>query len=132
MVNNFINIAKMVTVGNDVGFGPETILITLGYWQSVLEGYSATFAPITIHDWVILGMRVIVLPGVEIGEGTTVGAGAIVSQSLPARCVAVGVPARVIKTDHPSTPSEQEQYTIMTELLHVYNTRNILSIKALM
>jgi acetyltransferase-like isoleucine patch superfamily enzyme len=120
MHNNFINIAKPVTVGNDVGFSPETILITHGYWQSVLEGYSATYAPITIHDWVILGMRVIVLPGVEIGERTTVGAGAIVSQSLPARCVAAGIPARVIRTDYPSAPSEQEQNTIMTELLHEY------------
>lgn len=120
MHNNFINIAKPVTVGNDVGFSPETILITHGYWQSVLDGYSATYAPITIHDWVILGMRTIILPGVEIGEGTTVGAGSIVTHSLPARCVAVGVPARVIKTDYPSRPSQQEQDTIMIELLHSY------------
>lgn len=121
MHNNFINIAKPVTIGNDVGFSPETILITHGYWQSVLEGYSASYAPITIHDWVILGMRVIVLPGVEIGEGTTVGAGSIVTKTLPARSVAVGVPARVIKTNYPSRPSEERQNSIMREILHDYS-----------
>lgn len=122
MHNNYINVSKPVTIGNDVGFSEDTILITHGFWQSVLEGYSATFAPITIHDWVILGMRVIVLPGVEIGERTTVGAGAVVSRSLPANCVAVGVPARAIKTDYPSPPSKQEQNAIMTRLLHAYAT----------
>lgn len=121
MHNNFINVARPVTVGNDVGFSPETILITHGYWQSVLEGYSANYAPITIHDWVILGMRVIVLPGVEIGEGTIVGAGSIVTKALPARSVAVGVPARVIKTSYPSYPSKEQQDTIMNNLLFEYS-----------
>jgi acetyltransferase-like isoleucine patch superfamily enzyme len=125
MHNNFINLARPVFIGNDVGFSSETILITHGYWQSVLEGYFANYAPITIHDGVILGMRVIILPGVEIGERTTVGAGAVVSRSLPARCVAVGVPARVIKTDYPSVPSKQEQDTIMVELLKDYKTHLI-------
>ncbi|MFX1563067.1 MAG: DapH/DapD/GlmU-related protein [Promethearchaeota archaeon] len=120
MHNNFINIAKPVTIGNDVGFSPETSLITHGYWQSVLEGYSTSFAPITIHDWVILGYRVIVLPGVEIGERTTVGAGSIVTKSLPARCVAVGVPARVIKENYPPQPSAQEQDSIMINILQTY------------
>lgn len=120
MHNNFINLAKPVWVGNDVGFSPDAIFITHGYWQSVLDGYSAIYAPITIHDWVIIGMRAIILPGVEIGEATTVGAGAIVSQSLPARCVAAGVPARVIKSDYPSPISEQKQDEIMKEILQVY------------
>ncbi|MFQ5833194.1 MAG: acyltransferase [Candidatus Thorarchaeota archaeon] len=118
--NNFINVAKPVTIGSDVGFSMDTILITHGYWQSVLEGYSATFAPITIHDWVILGMRVIVLPGVEIGEGTTVGAGAIVARSLPPNCIAVGAPAQAVKTDYPSRPSDEEQDAIVKQILHEY------------
>jgi acetyltransferase-like isoleucine patch superfamily enzyme len=120
MHNNFINLAKPVSVGNDVGFSPEAIFITHGYWQSVLEGYSASYAPITIHDWVIIGMRAIILPGVEIGEGTTIGAGAVVSRSLPPRCVAAGIPARVIKSDYPSPISEQKQDEIMKEILQVY------------
>lgn len=120
MHNNFINLAKPVTIGNDVGLSPDVILITHGYWQSVLEGYSATYAPITIHDWVIVGIRATILMGVEIGERTTIGSGAIVSRSLPPRCVAVGIPARVIKTDYPSPISEEKQDEIMKNILQVY------------
>lgn len=43
------------------------------------------------------GNSVTVLDGVKIGEGSVVGAGSVVTRSLPARCIAVGVPARVIR-----------------------------------
>ncbi len=54
--------------------------------------------PITIGDDVWLGGGVIVLPGVTIGENTVVGAGAVVTRDLPANVVAVGNPARVVRT----------------------------------
>jgi maltose O-acetyltransferase len=50
--------------------------------------------PIAIGDNVWLGGGVIVCPGVTIGDDTVVGAGAVVTSDLPARVVAVGVPAR--------------------------------------
>jgi maltose O-acetyltransferase len=53
--------------------------------------------PITIADNVWLGSGVIVCPGVSIGEDTVVGAGAVVTEDLPARVVAAGVPARVLR-----------------------------------
>jgi len=52
---------------------------------------------IVLEDNVWLGLNVQVLDGVTIGEGTVVGAGAVVTKSLPPHCVAVGVPARVIR-----------------------------------
>ena len=54
--------------------------------------------PITIGDNVWLGGGAIVLPGVTIGENTVVGAGAVVTRDLPANVVAVGNPARVVRT----------------------------------
>ena len=54
--------------------------------------------PITIGDNVWLGGGVIVCPGVSIGENTVVGAGAVVTRDLPANVVAVGNPARVIRS----------------------------------
>jgi len=54
--------------------------------------------PITIANNVWLGGGVIILPGVTIGENTVVGAGAVVTKDLPANAVAVGNPARVIRT----------------------------------
>jgi maltose O-acetyltransferase len=56
--------------------------------------------PITIGDNVWLGGGVIVCPGVTIGDDTVVGAGAVVTRDLPARVVAVGNPARVLRTIH--------------------------------
>jgi acetyltransferase-like isoleucine patch superfamily enzyme len=53
-------------------------------------------APVVIEDDVFLGMGVMVLKGVTIGATTVVGAGSVVSRSLPAGVVAVGVPARAI------------------------------------
>ena len=53
--------------------------------------------PITLADNVWLGGGVIVCPGVTIGEDTVVGAGAVVTQGLPAGVVAAGVPARILR-----------------------------------
>ncbi|HXE46234.1 MAG TPA: acyltransferase [Conexibacter sp.] len=53
-------------------------------------------APVRIGARAWLGMRVLVLPGVEIGDDAIVASGAVVSRSIPPRGVAAGVPARVL------------------------------------
>lgn len=52
---------------------------------------------VVIEDDVWLGLNVLVMPGVVIGRGATVGAGSVVTKSIPPYCVAVGVPAKPIK-----------------------------------
>ncbi len=54
--------------------------------------------PITVGDSVYIGNNVIILPGVHIGSNVIIGTGAVVSRDIPDNSVAVGVPARVIKT----------------------------------
>ena len=54
-------------------------------------------APVVIEPTVFLGMGVRVLKGVTIGENTVVGAGAVVTSSLPAGVIAAGNPARPIR-----------------------------------
>jgi maltose O-acetyltransferase len=58
-------------------------------------------SPITVGDNVWLGGGAIVLPGVTIGDNAVVGAGAVVTRDLPPNVVAVGNPARVIRTIEP-------------------------------
>ncbi|MGI5272368.1 sugar O-acetyltransferase [Nonomuraea sp. CA-218870] len=95
-----------ITIGDDVQIGTNVQLLTPTHpvdpelrrakWEAA--------EPITIGDNVWLGSGVIVLAGVTIGENTVVGAGAVVTRDLPANAVAVGNPARVIRTIEPSTP----------------------------
>lgn len=54
--------------------------------------------PIKVGDDVYIGNNVIIMPGVTIGSKVIIGAGAIVTRDIPDNSVAVGVPARVIKT----------------------------------
>ena len=51
-----------------------------------------------IRDRVWIGGGAILLPGVTIGENSVIGAGSVVTCSIPANCIAVGNPCRVIKT----------------------------------
>lgn len=55
-------------------------------------------APITIGNDVYIGLRTMIMPGVNIGNRVIIGAGSIVTKDIPDNSVAVGVPARVIKT----------------------------------
>lgn len=60
------------------------------------QGFEAE-RPVTIGDDVWIGDRVIILPGVHVGNGCILGAGAVVTKDIPDFSVAVGVPARVVK-----------------------------------
>lgn len=53
---------------------------------------------ISIGDYVYIGIQTIIMPGVKIGNRCIIGAGAVVTHDIPDNSVAVGVPARVIKT----------------------------------
>jgi acetyltransferase-like isoleucine patch superfamily enzyme len=55
-------------------------------------------APIEVQDNVYIGLYSMIMPGVTIGHDSIIGAGSIVTRSIPPGSVAVGVPARVIKT----------------------------------
>lgn len=109
-----------VRVGKDcrligVRFGSEPFLVTLGDHVSAADVSFIThdggvwvfrqewpevelFGPITVGNNVFLGAGVRVLPGVTIGDNVIVGAGAIVVRDIPSNCVAVGQPARPIRT----------------------------------
>ncbi len=89
-----------VTIGDDVQIGPNVQLLTPTHPLDPDQRRSRLEAaePITIGDNVWLGGGVIVLPGVTIGRDTVVGAGAVVTKDVPPGVVAVGNPARVIRS----------------------------------
>lgn len=62
------------------------------------DDFSTNIAkPINIGEKCWIGGGAIIMGGVTIGDGTTIGAGSVVTKDIPARCVAVGNPAKVIK-----------------------------------
>lgn len=84
-----------IRTGNDVSIGPEAAILTLGH-----DPQSATFADrggdVVIGDKVWIGFRAIILPGVTIGEGAVVAAGAVVTRSVEPFSIVGGAPARKI------------------------------------
>ena len=88
-----------VTIGNHVMVGPSVQIITPVHpldAESRIQGWETT-KPVVIEDNAWIGGGAIVLPGVRIGRNAVVGAGAVVTRSVPANSVVVGNPARVIK-----------------------------------
>lgn len=98
MQHTFINVARPVTVGDDTGIGGRCSIFTHGSWQNQLDGYPVTFAPVTIGSNVWIPWEVFIMPGVTIGDGATIGAKSLVVKDIPAGALAVGSPAKVIRT----------------------------------
>ncbi len=97
----FLHSAGGLVIGKDVGIGPNVRIITSSHTEEgivkLILHSRIVFKPVTIEDNCDIGVGAIILPGVTIGQGTQVGAGALVNANLPPYAVAVGVPARVIR-----------------------------------
>lgn len=88
-----------VTFGDNCFVGPNVSIYTACHSTDPQERNSRKewALPVTIGDNVWIGGSVTILPGVTIGSGTTIGAGSVVVKDIPANCVAVGNPCRVVK-----------------------------------
>lgn len=89
-----------ITFGDDVLVGPDCTFVTAEHPtdpQRRLEG-RMMFKPITVGNNVWFGAGVLVCPGVTIGDNCVIGAGSVVVRDIPANCVAVGNPCRVIRS----------------------------------
>ena len=90
---------ELVRIGAHCHIGPYTMMLDNDFHRVEPERRleRPPSKPIVVEDNVWIGARVIVLPGVTIGRDACVGAGSVVTSDVPARTLAAGVPARVIK-----------------------------------
>ena len=95
-----------ITVGDDSQIGPNTVITTTGhdYMATHLE---QDYSPVVIGERVWIGANCTIVPGVSIGDRAVIGAGAVVTRDIPPRCIAVGVPARVIRYFDESKPGSE-------------------------
>jgi maltose O-acetyltransferase len=97
-----------IKIGDDTQIGPGVQLLTPTHPLEPgprREGWESA-EPVTIGRNVWLGGGVVVCPGVTIGDDTVVGAGSIVVRDLPAGVLAVGNPARVVRSLAESAPDD--------------------------
>ncbi|WP_228714226.1 sugar O-acetyltransferase [Prauserella endophytica] len=104
--NSFLNYDAIlldcasITIGDDVSIGPRVQLLTALHpvdEHGMRRQRWERAEPIVIGNNVWLGGGVIVCAGVTVGDNAVVGAGSVVTRDLPARVLAVGNPARVIR-----------------------------------
>ena len=91
----------IITLGDNVHITDGTKFITHDggtlLYRHIVPDLEIT-KPIVVGNGVYFGNNVIVMPGVTIGDNVVIGAGAVVTKDIPSNSVAVGVPAKVIKT----------------------------------
>lgn len=103
-----LDVAK-VAIGRNCFIAPNVAIYTAGHPlhpEARNTGYEYGL-PISIGDDVWIGGNTVVLPGVSIGSGTTIGAGSVVNRDIPAGVLAAGNPCRVIR---PITEEDRRYY----------------------
>jgi maltose O-acetyltransferase len=95
-----IGATHLIRIGAGCSIGPHVMLMDNDFHRLEPERRDEhpESKPIILEENVWLGARVIVLKGVTIGTGSVIGAGSVVTRDVPARSVAVGLPARVVRT----------------------------------
>jgi maltose O-acetyltransferase len=95
-------VAAGTVIGDNVMMGPEVVIFNINHCHSrtdipMCEQGFEKERPVTIGNDVWIGRRAIILPGVKIGDGCIIGAGAVVTKDLAPYSIAVGNPAKVVK-----------------------------------
>lgn len=97
-----ISAVEEVRIGRSVGIGRGVYISDHSHGFAdpslpVRDQPLERVAPVRVGDGAWLGHNVVVLPGVTIGEGAVVGANSVVRSDVPARTIAVGSPARIVR-----------------------------------
>lgn len=93
--NVFLDGRDKLVIGDHVDIASDVMIYNSEH-DINSEDFAAATAPVYIEDYVFIGPRAIILPGVKIGCGAVVAAGAVVTKDIPAFSIVGGVPAKEI------------------------------------
>ena len=98
-----LSAAEKVTIGRDVLMARNVYISDHSHAiddpaRAILAQGIRGIEPVTVGDGAWLGQNVVVLPGVQIGRGAVIGANSVVRDDIPDFAVAVGAPARVVRS----------------------------------
>ncbi|HPJ17028.1 MAG TPA: acyltransferase [Candidatus Woesebacteria bacterium] len=102
----FLDGRAKLTIGSHVDIASQVLIYNDEHNLSD-PNFGNSFAPVTINDYVFIGPRAIILPGVTIGKGAVVAAGAIVTKDIPDFEIWGGVPAKKISDRQLKNPNYQ-------------------------
>jgi len=91
----FLDGRKTLKIGSHVDIASEVMIYNSEH-NLESEGFEATEEQVQVGDYVFIGPRSIILPGVKIGKGAIVAAGAVVTKDVPDFAIVGGIPAKVI------------------------------------
>jgi maltose O-acetyltransferase len=89
-----------LSIGQNVSISAETCILTADH-DPHDPAFTGRNRPVVIADYVFVGTRALILPGITIGRGAVVGAGAVVTKSVPPLAIVAGSPARQIGQRNP-------------------------------
>ena len=103
-----------VTISDHVLIGPDVLLTVLGHDHSTKD-LPNQYGRIFIGENVWIGARAVICPGVEVGHGAVVGAGAVVTKDVPPDTIVAGVPARPIGQRPSESVINQQRHSPTTD-----------------
>lgn len=84
-----------LNIGNHVDIASQVMILNSQH-DVHSQDFTPIVKPVTIKDYVFIGPRAIILPGVTIHKGAIIAAGAVVTKDVPIKAIVAGVPAQVI------------------------------------
>jgi maltose O-acetyltransferase len=97
---SMVSSADEVIIGDNVLMGPQVLIYTANHGTALgtlMRLQPSTTAPVRIGNDVWIGARAIILPGVTIGDGAVIAAGAVVARDVAPLSIVGGVPARELR-----------------------------------
>lgn len=85
-----------IVIGENVSISQEVLILTADHDVAAAD-FAGRSLPVHIEDYVWIGTRAVILPGVTIGKGALIAAGAVVTKDVIPYAVVAGVPAKLIK-----------------------------------